>query len=36
MKFLRSFFRILASNLKFLGGGRGPDYRTYERDDDRR
>jgi len=23
MKFLRSFFRILARNIMFLGGGRG-------------
>jgi len=39
VKFLRSFFRILARNVLFLGGGRGPtpdevnerdDYRDYE------
>jgi hypothetical protein len=45
MKFLRLFFRILARNAMFSGGGRGPtaeelkerdDYRIYERDDDPR
>jgi hypothetical protein len=42
MKFFRLFFRILARNILYLGGGRGPtpeelnergDYRIYEGDD---